>query len=63
MAGHLRAVWPAFRRWWQEGANARPGIDEARARLERHMPELVPTWQRLTAMLGEAPAAGAALAL
>ena len=63
MAGHLRAVWPAFRRWWQDGANARPGIDEARARLERHMPELVPTWQRLTAMLGEDPAAGAALAL
>jgi predicted choloylglycine hydrolase len=63
MARHLRAVWPAFRRWWQDGANARPGIDEAQARLERHMPELVPTWQRLTAMLGEDPAAGAALAL
>jgi predicted choloylglycine hydrolase len=63
MAGHLRAVWPAFRRWWHGGANARPGLDEARARLEQHMPELVPTWQRLTAVLGEDPAAGAALAL
>ena len=63
MAGHLSAVWPAFRRWWQDGANARPGLDEARARLERRMPELVPTWQRLTAILGEDPAAGAALAL
>ena len=63
MAGHLRAVWPAFRRWWQDGANARPGLDEARARLEQHMPELIPTWQRLTAMLGEDHAAGAALAL
>ena len=63
MAGHLRAVWPAFRRWWHDGANARPGLDEARARLEQHMPELVPTWQRLTAVLGEHPAAGAALAL
>jgi predicted choloylglycine hydrolase len=63
MAGHLRAVWPAFRQWWHDGANARPGLDEARARLERHMPELLPTWQRLTVMLGEDPAAGAALAL
>ena len=27
------------------------------------MPELVPTWQRLTAMLGDDPDAGAALAL
>jgi predicted choloylglycine hydrolase len=63
MAGHLSAVWPAFRRWWQDGANARPGLDEARARLEQHMPELVPTWQRLTAILGDDPAAGTALAL
>jgi predicted choloylglycine hydrolase len=63
MAGQLRAVWPAFRRWWHEGANARPGADEARMRLEQHMPELVPTWRRLTAMLGDDPAAGAALAL
>jgi len=63
LAGHLRAVWPAFGRWWQDGANARPALDEARARLEQHMPELVPTWQRLTAILGEDPAAGAALAL
>jgi predicted choloylglycine hydrolase len=63
MAGQLRAVWPAFRRWWQEGGHVRPDLDEARARLEQHMPELVPTWQRLTGMLGEDPSAGAALAL
>jgi predicted choloylglycine hydrolase len=63
MAGHLRAVWPAFRQWWQDGANARPGLEEAKMRLERHMPELVPTWQRLTAVLGEDPVAGATLAL
>jgi predicted choloylglycine hydrolase len=63
MAGQLNAVWPAFRRWWQEGANIRPDTDVARARIEQHMPELVPTWHRLTAMLGDDPAAGAALAL
>ncbi|MGH3191876.1 MAG: C45 family autoproteolytic acyltransferase/hydrolase [Streptosporangiaceae bacterium] len=63
MAGQLAAAWPAFRRWWQEGANARPGTEEARARLEQHMPELVPTWRRLAAMLGDDPVAGAALTL
>jgi predicted choloylglycine hydrolase len=63
MAGQLKTAWPAFRRWWHEGANARPDTDEARARLEQHMPELIPTWQQLAAMLGDDPAAGAALAL
>jgi len=48
---HLAQVWPAFRRWWREGANARPSAGEARAALEEHMPELVPAWERLTAML------------
>jgi predicted choloylglycine hydrolase len=59
----LTATWPAFRRWWRDGANARPALGEARARLQEHMPELVPTWQRLTAMLPGDPDAGAALAL
>jgi predicted choloylglycine hydrolase len=63
LAGHLRQAWPAFRRWWQDGANTRPDTGEAGARLQRHMPELVPAWQRLTAVLGDDPAAGAALAL
>jgi len=61
--GHLTATWPAFRKWWREGANARPATEAARARLEEHMPELLPTWQQLTAMLGDDPDAGAALAL
>jgi predicted choloylglycine hydrolase len=59
----LAATWPAFRRWWRDGANTRPAAGEARARLQEHMPELVPTWQRLTAMLPDDPDAGAALAL
>jgi len=75
IAAHLRATWPAFRRWWhggpaqstgtqQGGAHgARPSVAEASARLEEHMPELVPTWQRLSAMLGMDPGAAAALAL
>jgi predicted choloylglycine hydrolase len=60
---HLAAIWPAFRRWWREGANTRPTAGQARARLEEHMPELLPAWQRLTAMLGDDPDAAAALAL
>src|SRR5580658_9158294 len=62
---HLATTWPAFSRWWREGANARPTAAQARARLEEHMPELVPAWQRLTAMV-EGPGAadaGPALAL
>ncbi len=60
---HLTAIWPAFRQWWRDGANIRPTAGQARARLEEHMPELVPAWQRLTAMLGDDPDAGPALTL
>jgi predicted choloylglycine hydrolase len=63
---HLALTWPAFRQWWRDGANARPTAAQARARLEEHMPELVPAWQRLTAMIVRSGAdadAGAALTL
>ena len=60
---HLARTWPAFHQWWRAGANTRPTAAEARARLEEHMPELVPAWQQLTAMVPDAPDAGAALAL
>jgi predicted choloylglycine hydrolase len=63
MGEHLAAVWPAFGRWWRQSANTRPTAEEARARLEEHMPELVPTWQRLTRLLSDDPDAAAALAL
>jgi predicted choloylglycine hydrolase len=59
----LAAAWPAFHRWWRDGANTRPTVEEARARLEEHMPELVPTWERLAAMIPGGPDAGAALSL
>jgi hypothetical protein len=42
IAEHLAQAWPAFRRWWYEGANTRPDVAEARKRLEQYMPELVP---------------------
>jgi predicted choloylglycine hydrolase len=63
IASHLRAAWPVFRRWWHGGAQARPSAAEGGARLEEHMPELVPLWRQLSAMLGDDPDAAAALAL
>jgi len=62
---HLASTWPAFRQWWRGGANTRPTTATARARLEEHMPELVPAWLRLTAMIADDTGddAGAALAL
>lgn len=60
---HLATVWPAFRRWWRDGANARPSAGQARAQLEEHMPELVPAWQRLAGLLGDDPDVAAALTL
>jgi predicted choloylglycine hydrolase len=60
---HLAASWPAFRNWWRDSPTPRPTAGEAKARLTEHMPELVPTWERLTAMIPDDPDAGAALAL
>ena len=60
---HLATSWPAFRSWWRDGPTLRPTAGEAKARLIEYMPELVPTWERLTAMIPGDPDAGAALAL
>ena len=47
------AVWPAYRAWYlRDGDAARPDLATAEARLRRHMPELVPTWQRLVELAG-----------
>jgi predicted choloylglycine hydrolase len=41
-------TWAAYRGWYAaEGLDERPGLAECRDALERHMPELVPTWERL----------------
>lgn len=45
--------WPSYRRWWsREGLAARPTYLESRGALERHMPELVPCYDRLCALAG-----------
>lgn len=41
-------VWPGYRAWYlRDGDLARPSLATAEAKLREHMPELVPTWQRL----------------
>ena len=42
------AVWPAYRAWFlSEGTAARADLATSRAMLDRHLPELVGTWERL----------------
>lgn len=54
-----RATWPAYRRWFDaEGRAARPSYAACRAALATHLPELLPTWERLTELAIEATGAG-----
>jgi predicted choloylglycine hydrolase len=47
------ASWPAYRRWFlRDGPMARPSYVEASRALEKHMPELVPTYERLVDLAG-----------
>lgn len=56
------AVWHGYRAWYlRPGTGRRPSTGEARRALERHMPELQPTFQRLTALTGEDPVTAAML--
>jgi predicted choloylglycine hydrolase len=58
------ATWPAYRAWYlQDGEEPRPGLATARDHLVRHMPELVPTWERLTALTGGDPMAARMLTM
>lgn len=48
------ATWPAYRNWYaQEGLAARPSLRECHDALTRHLPELVPTWERLRRLSGD----------
>lgn len=50
----FEATWSSYRAWHaSEGVDKRPGMAACRAALQRHMPELVPTWQRLVALTGD----------
>lgn len=50
------ATWPQYRAWYlKPGTGRRPTVSEAEDALQRHMPELHPTWERLVSMSGEDP--------
>lgn len=58
------AVWPAYRAWYlRDGDWARPDLATAEAKLREHMPELVPTWQRLVELTGDDETAARMLTL
>jgi predicted choloylglycine hydrolase len=47
------ATWSGYRAWYLgDGESARPSLDVAGGMLERHMPELMPTWERLVDLAG-----------
>jgi predicted choloylglycine hydrolase len=49
----FEAMWPTYRSWYlQDGEDGRPDLAACRAALRRHMPELVPTYQRLCELAG-----------
>jgi len=49
----VQRTWPSYERWFlRDGEGARPGFVSCRAQLRKHMPELVPLWERLVALAG-----------
>jgi predicted choloylglycine hydrolase len=49
----FRARWPAYKAWYlSEGITARPTYLQCRTALRRHMPELMPVYERLCALAG-----------
>ena len=59
----FKAVWPAYQAWFlQDGDAARPSYVAARAALREHLPELVPTWERLCRLAGGGDTASRVLA-
>lgn len=49
----FRRAWPQYRRWWlQEGEEARPSYLASRRALAKHMPEMLPAWERLCELAG-----------
>lgn len=58
------ATWPGYRAWYlSEGDAARPSLAVAAAALRRHLPELVPTWERLVELADGDPTAARMLTL
>ena len=49
----FRQSWPSYKKWFlKEGAGARPNFLKCERALREHMPELVPTFERLVELAG-----------
>jgi predicted choloylglycine hydrolase len=60
----FRRHWPDYRRWYlSHGGDARHGFAAGRAKLRRHMPELVHTYERLCALTEDEEYAAGLLSL
>jgi predicted choloylglycine hydrolase len=58
------AMWPAYRAWYlKDGGADRPDLATCRRALTHHMPELVPTYERLVELAGGDPLAARLLSL
>jgi len=52
-AGLFAEYWSDYRDWWsREGIEARPTYRECQRAMQTHMPELVPLWDELCAIVG-----------
>jgi predicted choloylglycine hydrolase len=52
-AALFERLWPGYRAWYLRGSTvARPNYLACRRALREHMPELVPTWERLVELAG-----------
>jgi predicted choloylglycine hydrolase len=57
-------LWPDYRAWFlRDGDAARPSYAVARTMLATHMPELVPTWERIVELAGGGDLAARMLSL
>ena len=62
--GRFEAMWPAYRAWYlQDGRSQRPSLAACRRALTRHMPELVPIYERLVELAGRDTLAARLLSL
>jgi predicted choloylglycine hydrolase len=58
------SAWPGYRRWYlRDGPAARTDLPTCAKMLGHHMPELVPTWERLVELAGGDPVAAQMLTL
>lgn len=58
-ADEFRRLWPGYRRWFLAGGGHEgPSLAAAERALRRHLPELLPVWERCVALAGHDALAG-----